>query len=199
MSKLKILLIILLVIAIILLAVFWYLASQANKQPAVVVPLVTEENQNNIQEPVTPDNSQNEPVVPESLITEEEKLKAQLEKIVSAFVERFGSFSNQSNYENLEDLMSLMTDNFKSWAENYIRQKRESGANTSVYYGMITKTMNVSVVDFSQEMGEAEFNVSTQRQESLGSVANSRVFYQDATVRLVEEGGLWKVTEMRWK
>jgi len=198
-NKIFIILIILLLIAIILAGLFWYLSSQKQKQ-------ILNQNFVNYQPPANNLNvNQNTNLQPKPKITrppkvsEEEKLKAQLTKMASAFTERYGSYSNQSDFENLEDLMTFMSKSLEHRTENFIREKRAQANQAAIYYGITTKSLKTEILDFSPEIGQAKFKVSTQRQEIVGSSVNAKVFYQDVEIKMIKEGGVWVVDQIEWR
>ncbi len=204
MNKTRIVLIILLIIAVVLLGVFWYL-SRENEQESNnnLINNNLEQIENINQEAETTETIQNQTSQQEieeyvSKISETDKLKAQLQKIAVAFVERYGSYSNQSDYENLEDLLSFMTRNLKSTTQNFINTKRSEQQDNSMYYGMTTKVLNAEIEIFSPQTNFIKFNLATQRQEMVGSSANTNVFYQNANLELKEQGGVWKVDKITW-
>ncbi len=131
-------------------------------------------------------------------ISEAEKLKAQLQKMSFAFAERYGSYSNQSDFENLEDLMPFMSASLKSKTQDFIAGKRAQAKRAAIYYGITTKALNGQVEEFSPEIGRAKFKISCQRQEIVGSTANANVYYQDLEISLIKESGIWKVNKVTW-
>lgn len=124
--------------------------------------------------------------------------EAQLLVMVRPFVERFGSYSNQSEYENLQELLSFMTPRMRAWAEGKIRE-RQAGETPSLYKGVTTKALAHKVISLNEQVGQAEFLVSTQRRESVGSVGNSKVFTQDVIIKLVKEDSVWLVDGAFWQ
>jgi len=203
--KVKLILIVLLIIAVMLLGVFWFLSNQS-KQNNSIVDL--NNTQNNIVEE-TPDKINNaegakklisEKEIEEyiSKVSETDRLKSQLQKIAVAFTERYGSYSNQSNFENLEDLTVFMTRSFKSNTENFVDSRRRQQRDSSIYYGMTTKVLNSKVEIFSVDTNFVKFNISTQKQEMIGSSANANTFYQNAEIELKQEAGVWKVDKITW-
>ncbi|MBI4779644.1 hypothetical protein HY797_04325, partial [Candidatus Falkowbacteria bacterium] len=71
-----------------------------------------------------------------------------LVRMASSFAERFGSFSNQSDYGNIRDLQIFMTDTMKVWAENYIADARAKKTQTAIYYGIVTKAISGETKQF---------------------------------------------------
>jgi len=197
MNKTKIILIVLLVIAVILLGLFWYLSSIKQKEEVVIdytPPIDTNQPLDN--EEV--EKEKEEPVLKIPQASEQEKLQAQLIKMSSAFVERYGSFSNQSDFENLEDLLQFMSKNLEFKTQRFINDKRFEGVDSNIYYGMTTKVLNNKSVDFSSGRSKAFFKFSTQRQEVVGSSINANVFYQDVEIELIKEAGVWKIDKINW-
>lgn len=122
-----------------------------------------------------------------------------LSRMAAAFAERFGSFSNQSDYGNLRDLQIFMTANMKSWAQDYINTARRQKADASIYYGLVTKAISSEVRQFDFDLGRAEIMVRTQRRESTGVADNSSVFYQDIIIKYLRENGVWRVAGANWQ
>jgi len=122
-----------------------------------------------------------------------------LARLASAFAERFGSFSNQSDYGNIRDLQIFMTAKMKAWADNYISNARSQKIQTAIYYGIVTKAISSEVKQFDADTGQAEILVKTQRRESTGVSGNSSTFYQDISIKYSREQGVWRVDEVYWQ
>jgi len=122
-----------------------------------------------------------------------------LVRIATAFSERFGSFSNQSDYGNVRDLKIFMSTKMQNWADSYISQARAKPAASAIYYGITTKAIASAVRQFSSETGQAEIFVKTQRREASGTTANATTFYQDIVIKFVRERGIWKVDSALWQ
>jgi len=118
--------------------------------------------------------------------------------LVLPFVERFGSYSNQGNFENLSDLLPFMTDAMKTWAQKQITIQTQKSFQ-SVYRGVTTKALSYTMAHYDATKGQAEMKVSTQRQEMIGSSENSRSYTQDITVKLVKSDGVWLVDGVYWQ
>jgi hypothetical protein len=119
--------------------------------------------------------------------------------MAAAFAERFGSFSNQSDYGNFRDLQIFETAAMQAWAQNYISQAKAKKADTTVYYGIVTKSIVTEVKQFDSSAGQAEILVKTQRRETTGTSAASPAYYQDIIVKYLLEGGAWKVDSADWQ
>jgi len=187
----SIIVIILALIVLIGLIYFLFLApvseTTPSAMPKAVQPAATAEQQN------VP-----APVVRNQVVTRARISADELKSLAVAFVERFGSYSNQSGYQNIRELNVFMSQTMQAWAANYIAQARVSAADTSIYYGITTKAVVVDVGGFDETAGRASFTVQTQRRESIGSAANERSFQQTADVTMVKEAGVWKVDSVSW-
>lgn len=124
-----------------------------------------------------------------------------LKKMAALFAERFGSYSNQSNFSNIEDLKTFMSVRMTTWADSYIAQQRKGNREKAVviYYGITTKSILSVSKKIDDEGGVAEILVKTRRRESTMSANNSsKSFNQDISITFVKEGGNWKVDTAYW-
>lgn len=125
--------------------------------------------------------------------------KDELMRMALSFVERFGSYSNQSNFSNIIDLKIFMSPRMQKWADNYISQyKRDDSAN-EIYYGMTTRSISGIIEEYDDRAGRAVIIVNTRRRESLGSTNNtSDIFNQDIKIDFIKVSGAWKVDDANW-
>ena len=145
-----------------------------------------------------------EPAKPRSVnpavsLTKAEVKPDDLARMAAAFAERFGSYSNQSNYGNISDLQIFMTDALKSWSLNYIQKEKARPDDTLIYFGVVTKAILSEVKSFDAGEGKAEILVKTQRRESAGATSNSTIYYQDILIKYVRENGVWRVEGVYWQ
>lgn len=177
--------------------VFFYKFSAAPapvaEQPAVTEPqaAATPTSTEAIEQPAA--------VQPVSPLEKADVKPDDLARLAAAFAERFGSFSNQSDYGNLRDLQIFMTEGLKAWSRNYIDDARLKKAGASIYYGLVTKSILSQVGQFDADLGQAEILVKTQRRESTGVTGNSSTFYQDIIIKYRREAGVWRVDGAYWQ
>ncbi len=119
-----------------------------------------------------------------------------LGRLAASFAERFGSFSNQANFDNIKDLEVLMTEKMRLWSRNYIKELKVQ-EQTGQFYAITTKALNAKVVSYDSEAGQAKVKVTTQRQETKGQAAPA-VFYQDLVLQFAKQNGKWKVDSIAW-
>lgn len=122
----------------------------------------------------------------------------EITSLVLPFVERFGSYSNQSSFENLSDLLPFMTDTMRSWAAVEIKKQKEKPFQ-DLYRGITTKALSYALSSYEPEQRTAEMKVTTQRRELIGSATNARIYNQDVVVKLQKSDGVWLVDSAFWQ
>lgn len=122
-----------------------------------------------------------------------------LGKISMSFAERFGSFSNQSNYGNFTDLKILMTDNMKVWADGYVEDLKNQTKNNTAYYGIVTDSLTYEVKKFDDTAGQAEILIGTTRRESTEKINGGESYIQNLSLSLVKVGGEWLFDKAYWE
>jgi len=126
--------------------------------------------------------------------------KDDLMRMSSSFAERFGSYSNQSDYTNLSHLLIFMSSKMKSRMEKFIRDSRLSKDSSDIYYGITTKTVKAKVLEYNEDVEIARILVNTRRKEALASVENkSNSFSQELIISFIKENGVWKVDSAKWQ
>ncbi len=131
-------------------------------------------------------------------VTQEQQVTASIASFVLPFVERFGSFSNQNNFENLNDLLPFMTVSMKAWAQRQINEAQGKPI-PEIYKGVTTRTLNHEIKSMDLDGGVAEFLVHTQRKELVGTSTNFRTYNQDVLIRLKREKDVWLVDGAFWQ
>lgn len=129
--------------------------------------------------------------------TAEAVAQASLEVEAKNFVERFGTFSNHSNFVNLEELLPKMTPNFANWVKNsyMVKLKEDYDVNGSLY--KITTFAPVAYID-EQTDTTAKITLQTSRTEVLG-FGTENTFRQDVTMDLVKQNNEWLVDALYWQ
>lgn len=189
-KPLAILIIIFALIILIGLVYFMFLASVKEKKPEATAPTAEEQ---------PAETAVKEAAPPPAPVRKQQVSEEDLKRLAASFVERYGSYSNQSGYANIRDLEIFMSQAMKLWARNYMEQYGSQGRQTDIYYGITTKAVVVDTKQFDDYAGQAEFTVKTQRQESTGVSANVRSFQQDASAVIIKEGGVWKIERVKWE
>jgi hypothetical protein len=121
------------------------------------------------------------------------KLKNDLTIQARVFIERYGSWSNQSNFENFEDLMPYMTEKLKAETQNLIKQYQASKIQHPKYYGLTTNVVSLNLDNFVVDE-KAEFSGQVQQQETKDSKTN--ILYKTVKLVFVKENNQWLVDEI---
>jgi hypothetical protein len=119
--------------------------------------------------------------------------------IASSFAERFGSYSNQSDYRNFEELSIFMTESVRKWAASYKEQLKKQNPSIDTYYALETKAISTKINSLDEQAGTSEILVKTQRQEFNNTLNNPRIFYQDILLKLIKVNNEWKVNGVYWQ
>lgn len=198
---------IIIVISLILLAALIFLIIwQKNAQPETpeVIPPITTSTlplaeADSVETPTTtpgdrPRNYQSYDVsqeAPYQVVAYDAEKKAKL------FAERFGSFSNQSNYSNIADVTILMTPDMRTWAENYLAELRRQPYSGD-YYGIITTAIFSETLAYDEAAGTINLVVTTERQETKGLEVGP-LYEQKIEIDLIKEGNDWLVDRAQWR
>ncbi len=124
----------------------------------------------------------------------EDQFSALPHSIARSFVERFGSFSSESDYTNVTDVKGLATMSLKSRLDSIAVDARNDLA--SGYYGISTSVLVIDIQDQTDET--AVLLITTQREESIGSPANTTIRYQKIVLDMVWDGMKWLVDDFQW-
>lgn len=121
-----------------------------------------------------------------------------LKQLAMSFAERFGSFSNQSDFGHLTDLKVFMSDKMSAWADQYISDEIAKKNSSSIYYGISTRAVVGTVDKYDDYDGVAQVTVGARRQEATGDTTNTSSFTQNIVITFVKEHGAWKVDSATW-
>lgn len=180
--------IVVLIIIAILLFVVWLLSSLFTKDPEVAY-----------EEPVTQTTQpiKTEETISEKLLQQEQEVRDQSSGVISiskTFVERYGSYSNESNFANIKDVLPIMTTSFAKKSQEFI----DGSTAPKEVYGVTTRVITVKVDSIDEEVGTAKVLITTQKEESVESSVESLVRYQDIELNLLKEAGVWKIDSATW-
>ncbi len=117
--------------------------------------------------------------------------KAVAQQSARYFVEIFGSYSSDNNYQNLKDLQPLMTSTY--WAKWEPEIKKISERTT---YSIWSQAMNVSLDSYSNSAATATVLCKRGERKAIGDSEN--IFYQSAQVNLVKINNNWLVDKVTW-
>jgi len=133
-----------------------------------------------------------EPVI--EISTSEEIEKQKVINLSTLFTERFGSFSNQGDYQNIKYVMPLMTAEMQEWAQGFIDENEASG---TVYAGTSTKVVSINIKSIDITSGQAEIDIQTQRIETRTG-EEDRIYFQTLNVVLIKIDNDWLIDFAKW-
>lgn len=184
------------VIFVIIIALVYFLFFYGNKERALPLPGFKFSKE---VEKIDNEKKEIKYVEPKK-IESREMTKPELENFVMSFSERFGTYSNQADFNNITTLQPSMTDRMRAWSEKYVKEKRLENKSNKVYYGVITKAIALETIRYEDELGEAEFLVKTRRKSSFASKDMSDdAFGQNIEVVAKKIDGIWKIDEAFWQ
>lgn len=123
----------------------------------------------------------------------------ELRQLALSFTERYGSYSNQTDFANLENLLVFMTDDFAGATRSFVASERSKNRDTVVYYGITTKAAAAQTEAFRESQGTAVFLVQTLRREAIGATNNARSYQQSLRITMKKSDGVWKVDAADWQ
>lgn len=120
----------------------------------------------------------------------EEAVKNSVRQLAKIFIERYGSYSSDNNYQNIKELEGLVTKNLWTKLSAQMRQPRPAGFTgvTTVVISNVLSKWDVTGATASLQALRTEF--------SNGTTAEKQ---QAAEVWLVKKGEDWLVDKFEWK
>lgn len=131
-------------------------------------------------------------------MTEAEVGEVSASTVGKIFVERYGSFSTESDLANIEDVIPLATASYAEDLQDFIDRTRLAGT-ADEYYGVTTRVVSVETTDMDVEGGTATLEILTQREESFGTAQNTSTRYQTIILDMAFESEEWRVDLATWQ
>jgi hypothetical protein len=129
------------------------------------------------------------------ILTEEELAAPILMPEVTAriFVERFGSYSSEGNFENVTSVLSLTTPEL----QGELRALANAAATEPEFgfYGISTQVLSIEKT--AETETATSLNVLTQREETQGNQIQKR--QQEILIDMVKAGDAWLVSSYAWQ
>jgi hypothetical protein len=118
-------------------------------------------------------------------------------QVAEFFAERYGSYSNQGDYQNLRDLLPIMTDGYRRATEAKLAETADDPP-AAAYEGVTSVRISTKVGSLSEAAGSASVSVTLQQEKTTAS-GSPTVSYRVLTVALAKVGGEWKVSGVKWE
>jgi len=122
--------------------------------------------------------------------TTEAMEKNAVKQLAKVFVERYGSYSTDNDWQNIRDVEGLVTNNL--WSE---LSKKLTGKNGSVFVGVTTKAIAATVTDWTKDK-TAVVNLQVNSIEERNGTQTT--VQKSATVNLEKVSGQWLVSAFSW-
>jgi len=180
-----------LIVLVLLLLILWFLWFLFRSEKSPEVGKEVETSQIN-------EETSTEPTLKEQQLKQEQdtrNLAAGVTSVAKMFTERYGSHSNEANFQNLIDVFPLMTESFVQESKVMISNAIISEA----YYGVTTNVLTVTVEKMDEAKGFATIRLNTQREIAKDSPQNISVENQEILLELVRLEGVWKVASANWQ
>lgn len=119
-----------------------------------------------------------------------------IQNMVRAFVEIWGSVSNQDDLSTLRGLDDQMTPKVRSFRDLYVDDIKATYPYAQGYFGVTTQVVSVSFEDETTLASHLTAQVGTRRTESVGD--RVREYNQDVDIELIKISGDWLVDGVFW-
>ena len=115
-------------------------------------------------------------------------------QMAELFAERYGSYSNQGDYENLRDLLPIMTARYRRSTEAFL--KTAESRSGQPFEGVTSKKVSAETRNIDDD--SAVIAVSLQQERTSGSAAPT-VGYRTLRMELQLVGDDWRVAASTWE
>ena len=188
-NRKKIIIIILAVLIVVALFLWWLLSRRTPIEPP------PSNNTASTTQDLTLRQLEQLPPPSPQVILAEKSYPLGLKQLAMSYAERYGTYSNDSNFKSLEDLRSLSTSKMQKYIDSIIAR---GSSSVTTYDGYSAKALSSDLLKYNDTAGMAEISVKTQRFHYLGD-ASPVVSYQSLLLKFIKDGEDWKVDEAKWQ
>jgi len=121
--------------------------------------------------------------------------KDALATLARTFIERYGTWSNQSDFENFTDLYPYMTDELKIATQDFVLRQRTALTANSLYYGLTTRFLSWDLTNIITD-ASADLFANVQQQETKDG--QTTILSKKATLKFIKQGADWKVSQINF-
>lgn len=114
--------------------------------------------------------------------------------IAELFAARYGSYSNQGDYQNIRDLLRVMTPRYRQESEEFLRTATTVPGAT--FEGVTSKKISTQFRSIDDD--KAVIAVSMQQEKTVGTAAPT-ISYRTLRMELLNLGGDWWVDSATWE
>ena len=112
-------------------------------------------------------------------------------QFAKVYVERYGTFSSQNNFQNLKDLKGLSTDSLWQKIDALIKNAKQQVE----FLGVTTKAITTNILNWSGDKAIVELKVTRTEERSSGTTDKIQTY----TLNLIKTGQGWLVDKIVWK
>lgn len=113
-------------------------------------------------------------------------------KTAERFAERFGTYTNEENYQNFLNLKIYATPSMQAWMDNFVKEQQASFEERDlVFFGITTSALVSKVID--ARPGYVEILINTKREELTDQSEAADISYQNILIKMEEVDDDWKV------
>lgn len=116
-------------------------------------------------------------------------------QMAELFAERYGSYSNQGDYQNVRDLLPVMTSGYRAKTEATLAAAAPQRAQT--FEGVTSVKISSDVRSFDETAGTAVVGVTLQQEKISGTSTVSG--YRTLRMELKKIGEDWRIDAARWE
>lgn len=120
-----------------------------------------------------------------------------IKKLATSFAERYGTYSNQSNFANLEESLLFMSEKMKAREKKNLEILRSKTNDYKSYNAVVTKVATCQITHQNTDIAEAA--IGAIKTEFYAKDSEKKSYQQSAVVKLIKESGEWKVDEFVWE
>ena len=128
--------------------------------------------------------------LPAKVATPLETEKNGVQQLAKVFLERYGTYSSDNNFQNIKDVETLVTRSL--WSK--ISAPMNAKTTTQSFTGVTTKVVSMDLTSWSDTKAVVEFK--TMRVEEKNGAVTTK--YQNATVELIKQGSSWLADKLVW-
>lgn len=111
------------------------------------------------------------------------------------FAERYGSYSNNNNFQNFVDLKSWMTPSFQKETDELVASEQAKAKNAA-YFAIYTKVISKNISGLTSQ--KANCQVVAQRAER-NETSQSASYFQNLLLQFNKDGEVWLVNQATWQ
>ncbi|MFH1366957.1 MAG: hypothetical protein ABIH38_03130 [Patescibacteria group bacterium] len=126
-----------------------------------------------------------------AVITDEAIIK----EICFTFAERYGSYSNNNDFQSFIDLKSGMTASLQNETDQFVAREQVKAVNAP-YFAIFTKVVAENITGITPQ--KANCQVTAQRTER-NETAETASYFQNLLLQFKKEGETWLVNQATWQ